>query len=152
MDSNDDDDDDYAVGYGKPPRQHRFKKGISGNPGGRPPKQQPANDLRSMLERVGNEEIEVAGQKFTMHEVELRALQRKAAKGDVAASRQLAKLRAEAGVGDKAPGGGVLLIPVCGTLDEWEAAAALQQAPYRERNYGTGNDPTDKESREPRQT
>jgi hypothetical protein len=28
--------DDYEVGYGKPPRQTRFKKGQSGNPKGRP--------------------------------------------------------------------------------------------------------------------
>ena len=27
---------DYNVGFGKPPREHRFKKGQSGNPGGRP--------------------------------------------------------------------------------------------------------------------
>jgi hypothetical protein len=26
----------YNVGYGKPPRDTRFKKGASGNPGGRP--------------------------------------------------------------------------------------------------------------------
>ena len=26
----------YAVGYGKPPAEHRFEKGKSGNPGGRP--------------------------------------------------------------------------------------------------------------------
>jgi len=29
-------DDDDAVGYGKPPKQHRFKPGRSGNPRGRP--------------------------------------------------------------------------------------------------------------------
>lgn len=29
---------DYEVGYGKPPVQHRFAKGTSGNPGGRPKK------------------------------------------------------------------------------------------------------------------
>lgn len=29
-------DDEYKVGYGKPPREHRFKKGSSGNPAGRP--------------------------------------------------------------------------------------------------------------------
>lgn len=29
-------DADYAVGYGRPPRQHQFKAGQSGNPRGRP--------------------------------------------------------------------------------------------------------------------
>ena len=29
-------DDDYAVGYKKPPLHTRFKKGQSGNPRGRP--------------------------------------------------------------------------------------------------------------------
>lgn len=29
-------DDDYKVGYGKPPRRTRFKQGASGNPRGRP--------------------------------------------------------------------------------------------------------------------
>lgn len=28
-------DDEYEVGYGKPPRKHQFKKGVSGNPSGR---------------------------------------------------------------------------------------------------------------------
>jgi hypothetical protein len=31
-----DDDDDYKVGYAKPPRQHQFPQGVSGNPAGRP--------------------------------------------------------------------------------------------------------------------
>lgn len=29
---------DYEVGYGKPPKQHRFKRGTSGNPKGRKPR------------------------------------------------------------------------------------------------------------------
>ena len=29
-------DDDYDVGYKKPPKTKQFKKGKSGNPGGRP--------------------------------------------------------------------------------------------------------------------
>lgn len=32
----DDGDDDYEVGYGKPPKHTRFKQGQSGNPKGRP--------------------------------------------------------------------------------------------------------------------
>ena len=34
--SNDGDGSDYAVGYRRPPAKHRFKKGQSGNPKGRP--------------------------------------------------------------------------------------------------------------------
>ena len=31
-------EDDYKVGYGKPPKKNQFKKGKSGNPKGRPKK------------------------------------------------------------------------------------------------------------------
>ncbi len=34
----DDDEDDYQVGYGKPPRHSQFKRGQSGNPRGRKPR------------------------------------------------------------------------------------------------------------------
>jgi hypothetical protein len=30
--------DDYEVGYGKPPKERQFQKGVSGNPNGRPKK------------------------------------------------------------------------------------------------------------------
>jgi len=33
----------YQIGYRRPPEQHRFKKGVSGNPGGRPAKAQRAS-------------------------------------------------------------------------------------------------------------
>jgi hypothetical protein len=32
--------EDYEVGYGKPPKSGRFKKGVSGNASGRPRSQQ----------------------------------------------------------------------------------------------------------------
>ena len=37
-----------AVGYGKPPVDHRFKKGVSGNPRGRPIKPERARSLRQL--------------------------------------------------------------------------------------------------------
>jgi hypothetical protein len=36
--SNDNTQDDYEVGYRKPPKNTRFQKGVSGNPTGRPTK------------------------------------------------------------------------------------------------------------------
>ncbi len=38
MTDQNDDDTDYKVGFGKPPRHTQFAKGKSGNPRGRPPK------------------------------------------------------------------------------------------------------------------
>ena len=38
-------DEAYAVGWGKPPRHTRFKKGQSGNPKGRPPGSKNMNTL-----------------------------------------------------------------------------------------------------------
>lgn len=50
---------DYEVGYGKPPKNTRFKKGQSGNPKGRPRKKEP-NPLKfsdAPSERIFEEEI-----------------------------------------------------------------------------------------------
>lgn len=122
------------VGYGRPPKHSRFKKGKSGNPKGRPLRPKPSNDLQAILERVAREEIEINGQAMSMTEVEVRSIQRKAAKGDVAASRHLAKLRADAGVGQSPQGGGgVLVVPGMRPLHEWSLSAAIQQAQFREK-------------------
>lgn len=51
-----------GVGYGRPPKQHRFKPGQSGNPKGRPRKKKEeeetyADDLIESLVRVGQKPI-----------------------------------------------------------------------------------------------
>lgn len=47
---------DYEVGRGKPPKQHRFKPGQSGNPGGR---KKGSRNLRTVLEDTAHMEIEL---------------------------------------------------------------------------------------------
>src|SRR5258705_13111656 len=51
-----DNEGDYEVGYGKPPRDTRFKKGQSGNPRGRPPG---AKNLKTLLSEALNEMVVV---------------------------------------------------------------------------------------------
>ncbi|WP_298309125.1 DUF5681 domain-containing protein [uncultured Erythrobacter sp.] len=52
-------DDDYEIGYGKPPKHTRFKKGHSGNPAGRPRgaknKKPPKGIMKTIGELMRNE-------------------------------------------------------------------------------------------------
>jgi hypothetical protein len=55
-------DDDEPVGYGRPPKQHRFKKNQSGNPAGRKPKRERAlipRQLRQDILAVGEMKLPV---------------------------------------------------------------------------------------------
>ena len=88
--------DGYEVGNKKPPRSGQFRKGQSGNPGGKAKKTKPtesANEhLADVLVRVGNEEVEVGGKSMTLMELQIRQLLKKACQGDTAASRLLMQM------------------------------------------------------------
>jgi hypothetical protein len=78
---------DYEVGYGKPPKEHQFKSGQSGNPGGRQRGSRGLKtDLKAELEarmtiRINNEPVSDTRQRLL-----LRALASRAAAGDVRAA------------------------------------------------------------------
>lgn len=92
--------DNYEVGYGKPPRWARFKKGESGNPRGRPKKKRDvdvpaisesaADDLlRSELSRAVPVTDASGRQDITMLQLITRSQAAAAAKGNVHAQRDI---------------------------------------------------------------
>lgn len=86
-------DDFYEVGYRKPPRQTRFRKGRSGNPKGRP---RGSQNLSSVVAKVGRERVKVTSERgshsITKLEASLIQLANKAASGDLRAIRDLLNL------------------------------------------------------------
>jgi len=95
--------DDYDVGYKKPPKTKQFKKGKSGNPGGRPKGSKNKKDFHpisttsfefmKMIVDMGEVEISVKkeGQVLSLSQMEALVMQlyNKAMKGDLAAAKIL---------------------------------------------------------------
>jgi hypothetical protein len=95
-------EDDYHVGYGKPPKTTRFRAGKSGNPKGRPIGAKSLSNLvRQELDR--RTEVTIAGQRRRLpnREIMVRRWAELALKGDQKAMQILAKL-------DEAGGGGTV--------------------------------------------
>lgn len=83
-------DEGYAVGWGKPPRHTQFKKGQSGNPKGRPPG---SKNMNTLLAKALDEQVTARHKgklkKFAMREAIPRQLVNKAASGDLRAIQLL---------------------------------------------------------------
>jgi hypothetical protein len=82
-------DDNYEVGYGKPPKERQFAQGKSGNPKGRP---KGSKNLATSFIEIGRERITVTegGRTRTMTKAEavVHQLTNKAASGDPRARRE----------------------------------------------------------------
>ncbi len=85
--------DPYDVGYGKPPKKTRFKKGLSGNPNGRPRKKP---DLYAELTRVLRDTVTVTidgePERITVQQALLLRLRDEALRGEVRAVKLLQKV------------------------------------------------------------
>lgn len=86
-------ENDYEVGYGRPPKQTQFKKGQSGNPKGR---KKGARGLKTDLRAELNARIAITENgktvKLTKQQLMVKQLAAKAIKGDVRAISKLADL------------------------------------------------------------
>lgn len=87
------DDAQYEVGYGKPPRETRFQKGVSGNRRGRP---RGSKNLATIVLRESRKKVQVNGPSGTGTVTKLEAavmqLGNKSAQGDPRASREFLSL------------------------------------------------------------
>jgi hypothetical protein len=96
-------DEEYKVGPGRPPREHQFKPGQSGNPKGAKRKAPPiAPDLKAVLERALSKKVTLKqGEKqrvVTMASAGIEQLIAQFAKGDHRARRDLFWLTDKLGV------------------------------------------------------
>ena len=87
---------DHPAGYASPPAQHRFTKGKSGNPRGRPRKQ---DDLWTHLTRVLDRKVKLQGrdEQMPIREALIRRLRELALAGDRRALDLQRRILAEAG-------------------------------------------------------
>jgi hypothetical protein len=91
-----DPDDDYAVGFGRPPRHTRFRPGVSGNPSGRP---KGAKNLTTLVHEALNDPVLVAEngrrRKVSKREAIIKQLINRATQGDHKSTQMLLAIMQE---------------------------------------------------------
>ena len=85
--------DEYEVGFGKPPEQTRFRKGVSGNPRGRP---KGALNKKTILGRTLQEKVVITEngkrKRITKREALYKQIVNKGVSGDLKAAVEVIKL------------------------------------------------------------
>jgi hypothetical protein len=113
--------DPYDVGYARPPQHTRFKRGLSGNPFGRPPKKP---DFYTELTRVLHDTVTIIvegePQQVTVQQALLFRLRDQALRGEVWAGKLLQK------VVDAMPDGGSLYDDIEREVHMFKAFASLK--------------------------
>jgi len=98
---------DTSVGYGNPPQSTRFKKGVSGNPNGRP---KSSRNVAAVFAKTLREKVVINehGQRKTISKLEaaIKQFVNKAASGDLRALQMLVALAREAEAREALPSGG----------------------------------------------
>jgi hypothetical protein len=88
------DNDSYQTGFGKPPRRTQFRKGVSGNPKGRP---KGSRNLALIFTKISEEKVSVNGPKgprnITKFEASITQLMNRAAKGDLRAIHEVIRYK-----------------------------------------------------------
>ena len=96
--------DDYAVGYGKPPKHSRFQPGQSGNPKGRP---KGSLNLAMALNRALREKVPIIEhgrpRLITKLDAAVKGLVNRAVKGDAKAMQQMLGLSPLVGMEEPGP-------------------------------------------------
>lgn len=125
-------EDGEAVGYGRPPKASRFKKGQSGNPHGRPRNK---SERRSIAARVLGETQRLSGQpkgarvRYVTLEVIVLTLKQLTAAGHTRASRLYTRFVERYGRQETAREFGYIILPEKLTQEEWEARYSPKDDP-----------------------
>jgi hypothetical protein len=97
---------DYEVGYRKPPKQHCFKPGVSGNPKGRQNSKR-IDDIRDLTDKILEESVQIRDgnrvKKVSSLEAALRSYRREALSGKPKAALNFFRLAEKAGMLSKLP-------------------------------------------------
>jgi hypothetical protein len=107
--------DDSDVGYGKPPKSTRFKKGKSGNPKGRPKGKKTATSiLNELLQKKVAVRTKDSVMKVSLLEAMFHQQVTKAAQGDQKALSFILKYLGENGhlTEEQEPTGGIIAVPI----------------------------------------